>query len=446
MKDARCGWSALLLLVLMTATVFSTQSTTNASPLLQESTPVPAGAGDRLALLDLDTLTHDNLSQAWQGRSVSTGRVALELDGSRALEGESQSLHAVSIVPCGDGRWAQIDHPFAEVQDLSAYRTLSIWVRAEPGISGELSVLLVEPGPEDWQSTRWYEGSGEWQRLDFSLTQGEPAQADPWEHPYDFVVPSWFDLGETQSPSLDLTQIQGIRLKALSVESNCAAQPRTDVWIGALWVSTEEFIPPPPPPLVVLPVIETFDYADDLHLSTAWRAVASDDARIHLTVENTPGAVPNPPAMAINAWVPCASPRYMMVMRRFEQPLDLSGYEYLSIAARGDGQSAAPYGGEFSVTLWDGAGEADEAWQSTRWLDRAGGVLVFTIRLAGDLQDREPWHHPDDFTVPSWEALRNGQLDLGHIVGIALKATNTDDSCGAYPGSWVMVDDIVVGP
>jgi endo-1,4-beta-xylanase len=191
-------------------------------------------------------------------------------------------------------------------------------------------------------------------------------------------------------------------------------------------------------------LIETFDYTDDEALRQAWHISTSGNATVSL--ETNDGI--NTPSLRIDSDLPCTScgcseGRYVIASRHFDSPQDWTDAISLTISARGDGLADEPYGGEFSVILWDSAGTAEEQWRSTRFLERATGWQTFTMTLVGAGQGNA-WEHPDDFVIPSWETPQNGTLDLDSISRIGIEASTTIDDCEQHPAMSAWVDTIAL--
>lgn len=402
---------------------------------------------ERLDLLDLATLTAETLPSTWVGRS--TGTLSLNLDPEMPVSGFEQALYMRSELPCvdpGSPRSSEITYQFEEPHDFSGYSTLTLWVRAGNGSGGELSVVLGEADGEEWQSSRYFSGV-DWQRIDIALEQGAEGLNNPWSYPSSLVLPTWYEspTGEPTDLLFDPSKIQSVRLRAYSVSEECADRPVMEVWFGAVYLSNTAIAKPLP---VELPVIDTFDYESELELRRTWRVQSSGTTTISL--DDEPAQSGQAPALHIATNLPCGRGRGSLISRSFAEPLDLSGYSTLLISARGDGISDRPYGGEFSVILWDRSGQTDELWQSSRWLNRAGGWIRFEIALSGSVSEeddrlkRNPWRHRSDFTIPFWEMMVDGQLDRAQIVRIGLRANTTDAACRLFPASHVWVDEILV--
>ncbi len=214
--------------------------------------------------------------------------------------------------------------------------------------------------------------------------------------------------------------------------------PPADVLLGRLG---SELASPPP---VSLPVIDMFTY-DSAALTRAWDTAASGNVTLSLEAD---ASAADPPVLRVDADLPCTSgeqERSMRLIRRFATPQDFTPYSSLVVRARGDGISAEPFGGEFTVTLWDAAGAREEPWQSTRWLQRDTGWHEYTIALR-DAGAGNPWDHAQDFVLPVWEEPVNGQFDLERIAGISIIASTTSDECAAHPAMSTWIDSIVLRP
>ncbi len=422
-----------------------------------ENTPLspPAYTPELPDLLNLDNKTETILHRGW--RSQTSGEVIFNLDTDIHLDNFSSSLHVVSNVPCGKidpkKRFAQLDYLFSTPQDFSPYSSLVFSILVPPEKQGEVSIVLLNTDGVEWQSTRWIEGGDEWQEFHVALRKGSDELADPWQHPVDFVVPNWL-YDEENSPdentfTLDFNQIAGIRLKALTVGSECAENPELEVWFGDVHLSKNELAFEPAP--IELPTLDMFNYDSlaDLMLGGNWQTASSGITSIAIANGDVSR---KQSALQIMSNLPCVTKggRYSSVSKRFIEPLDLSQYTSITIQARGDGISEAPYGGEFSIVLVDAAGDVEENWQSTRWLARDGGWVNFVVELKGEGQGN-PWGHPSDFIIPDWsQQIENGQLDLEKIVAIQIKSNTTDKdadgntNCSIYPKMWVWVDNIIL--
>ncbi len=402
-------------------------------------------------LLDLSTTTNNIIQRAW--RTQSSGEITFSLDTSVQYGELPQSLHVVSNIACATTRYGQLDYTFTTPQDFSDYNSLTFSIRAaNEEDHGEVSIILIDKDGVEWQSTNWLSGD-EWQEFRIALRPGADTPANPWSHPADFVVPTWFlfyderPLPETYS--LDLSRIAGIRLKAATVDSECQESPQLEVWFGDLRLSEEELAYEPLS--VTLPVVDNFDLYENrtaLIMSGNWESYASGILTMNVVANNATG---NQPALEIMSYLPCADSRYAGITRRFLEPLDLSGYSTLSLRVRGDGINEAPYGGDFTVILRDSANNQEEIWQNSRWIGRAEGWIPIEIQLQGNGQ-ADPWNR-DDLAIPSWEEklVNDGVLDLSQIVSIEIQtgtSNGEDDAgnkiCDLYPKMSIWVDDIFV--
>jgi endo-1,4-beta-xylanase len=195
---------------------------------------------------------------------------------------------------------------------------------------------------------------------------------------------------------------------------------------------------------VSLSPLESFDYADDAALRQEWQVATSGNAT--LSLERNDGR--EAPSLRLDTDLPCTAcgcseGRYVVASRSFDPPLNWTDAVSLTISARGDGLNEPPYGGQFSVIVWDNAGGSEEQWRSTRWLDRDAGWQTFTMTLAGAGQGNS-WEHPNNFVIPSWETPQNGTLDLEHISRIGIEASTTVDDCAQHPTMSAWVDTIAL--
>jgi hypothetical protein len=198
-----------------------------------------------------------------------------------------------------------------------------------------------------------------------------------------------------------------------------------------------------PPPPVNLPVIDMFLYPDEQALTDAWQVASSGSVTLNL-VQDTTAA--DPQTLRLTADLPCMATeddRYMRLIRRFPTPQDFSTYNSLVIRARGDGESVEPFGGEFSVILWDAAGFQEEKWQSTRWLQRGAGWQDYVIALR-DAGLGNPWDHAEDFVFPRWDEPVNAQFDRANISAIGIIASTTSEECATYPAMTTWIDSIIL--
>lgn len=198
----------------------------------------------------------------------------------------------------------------------------------------------------------------------------------------------------------------------------------------------------PPPPLG-LPVIDMFLYADEQALEQAWQTASSGTVTLGLEHDTT--AI-HPPALRLTADLPCTAnedERYMRLLRRFDTPQDFSPYQSMVLRVRGDGEAAEPFGGEFSVILWDAANVQEENWQSTRWLQRDAGWQEYVIALQ-DAGIDNPWQHENNFVHPPWDEPVNAQFDLTHISAIGIIANTTADVCASHPAMTIWIDTIML--
>lgn len=402
-------------------------------------------------LLDLNTTTNKTIQRAW--RTQSSGEINFSLDPDVQYGAQPQSLHVVSNIACANPRYGHLDYLFTTPQNFSDYNSLSFSVRAaNKEDHGEVSIILVDMNGVEWQSTNWLAGE-QWKEFRIALRPGADTLTNPWSHPVDFVVPTWFKFYDghelPQTFDLDLSKIAGIRLKAATVDAECETNPHFEVWFGDLRLSEEKLAYEPLP--VSLPIIDNFDFYENrtaLIMSGNWESYASGVLAMDVVKNSVLG---NQPALEIMTDLPCANERYAGVARRFLEPLDLSGYSALNLRVRGDGLNEPPYGGDFTVTLRDSANDQEEIWQNSRWISRAEGWIDITIQLQGTGQDN-PWNR-NDFAIPSWEKkfINDSVLDLSHIVAIEIQTgtSNAEDEagnsiCALHPQMWIWVDDILV--
>lgn len=390
-------------------------------------------------LLNLEQLNNENLIRRW--RAQTSGELTFNLDANVHLEGQSRSLHMLSNLPCSDQRYSQLDYLFTTPQDFSQYRSLTISARAAlPESRGELTVSLLEADGTEWQSANWLAGE-QWREFKIALRAGSAQKDDPWMHPTEFVVANWFETDPhnpvTAPYELDLTQIAGIRLKALTVTSDCAATPQFETWVGQMTLSKEEVLPAIPSRL---PVIDTFDYANQAELQKVWQVIKAPNAQVYYNIDAAEGSNPS---LSIYTNLSCEQPRYAFLVRRFPRLLDFSPYTTLQLRVRGDGIDQEPWGGEFSIVLWDASGASEELWQSSGWLNRQDGWQKLDIRLSGKGQG-DPFQHRRDFIVPGWETLMDGFFNLTRIAGIGIKLNTVDNVCQEYPEMESWIDDLIL--
>lgn len=407
----------------------------------------------------LDAVEYANSDDArfvWKRNPDLTGTLTLTIDPTQRapVANSTRSLKIESNIPCASGGLATAsNYLLGGPYDLRGYRSLNLRIRGDQvnasPYGGEFSVILIDKDGEKWQATRWLDrtsGSNapstynRWDWAKISLT-ASTADREPWYHPADFVIPEWETV---HNGVLDLDQVQAIVVRSRTTDTDCAHYPRQVAWIDQLQASTNVVAPPPLP---ALPVIDHFEYLDDDILRIIWRSASSgqvvifSDASTHAPV---PGSTRS---MRIEAHVPTADDRYAQVCTNFlNGPLDFSPYHHLDISVRGDGVNAPPYGGEFSIMLieWDAAVERNdgEKWQSSRWFNRTSSWSTpLSIGLSGSGQG-DPWDHPNDFIVPSWETRYDGVLNLHSIKGVCIKALTTNQSSGNYPDFSVWVDEL----
>ncbi len=421
-------------------------------------------------LLTLNEIGETFLQRAW--RAQTSGEITFNLDSSVQYDTNNQSLHIISNLPCPgidkDGkelpRYGQIDYTFSTPQDFSSYNSLWFSVKtANLEDHGEVSIVLVDKNGVEWQSTNWLAGN-EWQEFQIALRQGADEPANPWQHPVDFVAPDWLFTEENPAPDpllLDFAEITALRLKATTVGNECDTNPELEVWFGDIHLSGEELAYEPLK--VSLPLIDdfgTYENHASLIMSGNWSGNASGTVAFGVVTDN---AARNQAALQIMSHLPCliqeeideGKGRYVGVSRQFIEPLDLSGYDYISLMVRGDGLSGAPDGGAFSVVLRERDPETnqEEIWQHSMWISRNTGWKEIKIPLTG-FGHKNPWDEDVvGFAVPNWEKEQIGdfQLDLSNIVAIEIQSSTANDNlkngapiCSLYPQFWFWVDDIRV--
>ena len=389
-------------------------------------------------LLNLEQLDEDALHRRW--RAQTSGELTFNLDSDIHFDEQKRSLHTLSNLPCSDKRYSQLDYLFTTPQDFSQYRSISISARsAKPEHRGELTVSLIEADGTEWQSANWLTGD-QWREFKIALRAGSDQRDDPWVHPTEFVVADWFETDPhnpvTAPYQLDLTQIAGIRLKTLAVSSDCAATPLFETWVGRAILSKDEVLPASSSRL---PVIDTFDYADQGELEKAWQVIKAKSAKVNFSLDNTQGGNQS---LSVFTNLPCDESRYAFLVRRFPRLIDFSPYATLQLRVRGDGLDEEPWGGEFSVVLWDASGITEELWQSTNWLNRKDVWKQVDIDLTGKGQG-DPWNR-NGFIIPPWETVLDGVFDLTKIAGIGIKLNTVDVSCESHPEMRGWIDDLIV--
>lgn len=201
-------------------------------------------------------------------------------------------------------------------------------------------------------------------------------------------------------------------------------------------------------------LVEDFSHPDDASLNAIWEVVNSsgtielsaftetdmqetdiDEDEIDLDSMNMVADLP---------CMPDPGSRSALIAMRFTESLDLSEYETIIITLRTD-LSGPPYGGEFSVVLWEASSRGDEVWQSTRWFASGEEFVEVEIPLIGnvvdrnDNDDRNPWNHGEDFTIPFWETYVDGELDTSDIIAIGIRSNTTNEECANAPslGTWI---------
>jgi hypothetical protein len=449
------------------------------------------------------------VDRAW--RAQGSDDVTFSIDDDVLFDGKP-TMHMSNTTPClgsnADQRYAQLDFMFSSPVDFSSYAALSVMAKTgDSHDEAELSVVLIDKDGVEWQSTRFFGGDA-WRDFTMNLEQGSDEPADPWDHPADFVVPFWaketsaITTTEELTPAvhipqggccLDLTQIAGIRLKAMRIcEDKCAPPapqnqvfevqndeivnivPCTDTVPSPdpnepleAWFGDVRLMPEPGPDLA-LPVVDSFTgYDDDADLQRYWRAVNSPNGEVKIDVTREQG-------LRVSTRLPCGYPdsdltarpmdanpcRYMLVSRRFSQPADFSGYRELvvnighysidaSIEAKARGAARDTYvGGEFSLLLWDASGECDETWQYSRWLDDETDNLTIAVPLVGNGQG-DQWHDPREgppqgFLVRTWERVDDAVLDLTSIAGVGLRTNTVNSVCDLAEQSELTIDSIVL--
>ena len=404
----------------------------------------PSLSDSTLSLLNLNELTDAVLHQQWSP-VASGGMISFRLDSQELFEGVP-SFHVITDIPCnlGGARFAFLEKRFESVLDLSDYSSLTIWVKTQTNLYSELSIILVEEDGEEWESTRLIRGRG-WEQIDIALARGAQEPANPWHHPYDFVLPDWLPRDQIKNNELDLTEISAFRLKLVSDTTRCDQQPRTDAWFGEIALSAQPVYTPPP---IELPTIEPFNYQNHSQLNRAWHVSSSGD--VILSVDTAEGMAP--PSMRGHVHLPCeADPndRFINISRRFSEPIDLSAYSSIVVVLR-TAVAEPVYGGEFTIVLWEADEDREEIWESTRWFAASNLWQEIEVSLAGavvnlsDTDERNPWNHAADFTVPFWEEIADGHLDLSAVVAIGIKSSTTGEVCATHPSSEFWIDSISV--
>jgi len=198
-----------------------------------------------------------------------------------------------------------------------------------------------------------------------------------------------------------------------------------------------------PIPMLSPPVVDAFEYASDAEAENVWQAQGSGAVTVAMDASTHAPIAGSTRSMEVMSHVPCTQSRFMQLRYPFCGPQDWSTYKSLEIWVRGDGLNQQPTAGELSVVLVDQGSQEPEIWQSSRQFDRRSGWAKLRISLSGQCQGN-PWEHPQDLAIPSWEARRNGVLDTNAIKEIWIKALTSQDDCATEPDFHIWVDTIAL--
>jgi hypothetical protein len=387
--------------------------------------------------------TDAEAQNVWQAQSSSIVTVTMDASTHAPVAGSTRSMEIASHIPCAQPRFIQLRYTFCSTQNWSLSKSLELWVKGDgqnqAPLAGEFSIVLVDQGskdPEIWQSSRQLDRRSGWTQLRLSLS-GQ-CQGNPWEHPTDFAIPPW---ESRRNGVLDINAIKEIWIKALTSQSDCAAEPDFHVWVDNIVLSTDPvdlwgYLPS------ALPTVDAFNYSTDAEARNIWRvqgtgtAVLTADSQVFAPVSG------NSRSMKIRSQVPCASPRWIQLEARFCGPQDWRTYGSLEIWVKVDTSLAPDNGGEFSIVLIDKGSSQREVWQATKWLDRNFNEYI-TIPLIG-YGKKDPFTHQGQFVIPPWEwgNAQNEVLDLNAITEVWIKALSGQDQCSQHPDFAVWVDEM----
>jgi hypothetical protein len=164
--------------------------------------------------------TDEDLNTVWEKVVSAGGRISLTTSSEHApILGSTKSAKIVTCIPDATPRYEQIQ-TFFKPTDWQDKNQLVIWVKgdgfdAEPW-GGELSICVIDGGsPEDevWQSTRWFKRTNGWTKITINLQGATLAQGNSWDHPNDFVIPTWETV---RNGKLDKDKIKGLYIKSLT--------------------------------------------------------------------------------------------------------------------------------------------------------------------------------------------------------------------------------------
>jgi hypothetical protein len=398
----------------------------------------------------------DTVAQVWRIPRTLPGTVQFTMDmGRHAPTADStRSLHIHTQTPCASPRFEQVtNNLLGGGVDLTAYQSLTLWagsdLRNEPPYGGEFTVVVEDKDGELWQSTRWlgrtiqgaeYATAG-LEPVKISLTSFvADTDATPWHHPADFVLT---DNGRVGNRVLDRDLIRSITLKTLTTDEYCATYPGFDVWVDRLVASAETVTPPQ---LTTLPMLDRFEYGDDVTARLIWKWISS--GRMNVTSDAlvyAPGGSTR--SLHIASEVPAGADRFGQAFNIFVNGVqNFNPYRQLRFWARTAPRSSPPYGGELSIELVEASGEI---WRNTRWFGNKDGQWINIDLVAGSSSVADPWNpaYQNSFVVPQPESFVNGLLELGGIAEIRVIALTTrEDAQQGRTGLDLWVDEMSLAP
>jgi hypothetical protein len=188
------------------------------------------------------------------------------------------------------------------------------------------------------------------------------------------------------------------------------------------------------------PLVHTFEYWAPEYVDYGWQVATSGEVTFTVDITHHPPLSSSTRSLIADTHVPLEEGRFQQMDYFFcDGDRDWSDYNSIELWVRTDMQSDEPQGYELAIGIIDGRSQEREFWQSSQWLERnptgvaADGWRRMQVALTDAITtEHDPWRHPTDFVIPTWEEPVNGVLDLSAVRGIRLKTLTADDD-PAYP-------------
>jgi len=187
-------------------------------------------------------------------------------------------------------------------------------------------------------------------------------------------------------------------------------------------------------------LVHTLEYWAPEYVEYGWQVATSGEVTFTVDITHHPPLSSSTRSLIVDTHVPAEEGRFQQVDYFFcNGDRDWRDYDSIELWVRTDMQPNEPQGCELAIGIIDGRLQTREFWQSSQWLERnptgvaADGWRRVQIALTGVITtERDPWRHPTDFVISTWEDPVNGVLDLNAVRGIRIKTLTTGDD-PAYP-------------